>query len=355
MSTAVSEQMTSRERIFAALRRQPVDRVPTFEWLIDDGLIQALCPGCDLFDFVEQADLDGVVVYADYRKEWLTESTYLDEWGVTWAVTREVYPTNIDFPLREPAQLAAFVPPDPCAEWRFDTLRRAVARFKGERAIVFRLRDAYSLPRYLRGMENLMMDLVLNPDLVHALVEMSVEYYTRMAHCAMELGVDVFFTSDDYCDNRGPIMGGRRWREFFLPGLRRLIQNLKDAGCLCIKHCDGNIISIVADLVDAGVDCIDPIDAEAGVDLAHIKAEYGHRVAIKGGVPVGSVLSEGTPDQVVVAVKRCLLDAGVGGGYILSSSSDIIASVKPENYRAMLDALRAYGGYPLDVGCLLDN
>ena len=144
-------------------------------------------------------------------------------------------------------------------------------------------------------------------------------------------------------------MGPERWQQFFLPGLRRLVNNVKEIGCPFIKHCDGNITSIVSDLVDTGVDCIDPIDAEAGMQLARIKAEYGHRVAIKGGLPVGSILSRGTVDEVEWAVKQCLQDAGIGGGYILSSSSDILASVKPENYLAMLDALKKYGSYPLNL------
>ena len=342
-------EMTSAERVLTALHGRVPDRVPTFEWLIDRQVMQALHPGCDLFDFVERAGLDGVVVYDDYRKEWLTKSTYVDEWGITLAVMTEEYPTSIDFPLKDPEQLADLTWPDPCAEWRFGSLRAAVQRFKGKKAILFRLRDAYSLPRYLRGMENMMMDLVLNPDLVRALVELSVNYYTHMAHRAIELGADVLWTSDDYCDNKGPVMGPKRWREFFLPGLRRLIENVKDADCLFIKHCDGNINPIIADLVDTGIDCIDPIDAEAGMNLAEVKAKYGHRVAIKGGLPVGSVLSQGAPEQVVAAVKQCLLDAGIDGGYILSSSSDITASVRPENYQAMLEALREYGRYPLDV------
>jgi len=340
--------MTPLERVLAALQCQPVDRVPTFEWLIDRRVIEALFPGADLFGFVENADLDAVAVYEDSRKQWKTGQTYVDEWGITWAVTAEEYPTSVDFPLRRPEQLADVELPDPDAEWRYESLRSAVKRFKGKRAVIFRLRDAYSLPRYLRGMENLMMDLVLNPGLVRALVELSVGYYTRVAHRAMELGADLFFSSDDYCDNRGPVMGARRWREFFLPGLRQLVASVKKEGYLFIKHCDGNINPIADDLVDAGIDCLDPIDSEAGVDLGAIKAKYGARVAIKGGVPVGSVLSSGTAGDTLAAVKRCLLDAG-GGGYVLSSSSDITASVKPANYLAMLTCLREYGWYPLDV------
>jgi uroporphyrinogen decarboxylase len=347
--------MSSVERVLTALQGGEPDRIPTFEWLIDRGVVQALCPGCELFAFIERAGLDAVVVYADYRKDWLTSNTFVDEWGITWAVTAEEYPISIGFPLEKAEQMADLQAPDPCADWRFDSLRAAVERFKGKRAILFRLRDSFSLPRYLRGLENLMVDLILDPPLVHALVDLSVDYYTRMAHRAMELGADVLWTSDDYCDNRGPLMGLKRWREFFLPGLRRLVEDLKKAGYLVVKHCDGNVTPILSDLVEAGIDCIDPIDVEAGVSLAQFRAQVGMRVAIKGGVPVGSVLSQGTPEGVVAAVKQCLLDAALEGGYILSSSSDILSSVKPENYHAMLTAMWEYGRYPLDVDRLTSD
>ena len=92
-------------------------------------------------------------------------------------------------------------------------------------------------------------------------------------------------------------MGPQRWRPLCLPGLKRLIRGVKQLGKPFIKHCDGNINPIVEDLVEAGIDCIDPIDTSAGVELADIKARFGDRVAIKGGVPV-TLLCDGDPQQV---------------------------------------------------------
>ena len=339
--------MNGYERVMAALDLEEPDRIPTFEWSINRRVRDGIYPGVSEFDFVEKTDLDGVAVYADYETERLTETTYRDEWGITYAETEEDYPTSIDFPVKEPEQLEELVVPDPCAPRRFESLREAVKRFKGKRAILFRLRDAYSLPRYLRGMHNIMMDFALNADLVRRLVDISIDYYTEMAHCAMELGADVFWTSDDYCDNRGPIMGPDPWHEFILPGLTRLIEEIRKEGYHFIKHNDGNINSILPDMVEAGISCIDPIDAEAGMSLKEVKDTYGDRIAVKGGMPVNGVLVDGNEDDVVHAVRRCISEGARGGGYILSSSSDIIASVNPENYRVMLEAVREYGKYPL--------
>ena len=186
------------------------------------------------------------------------------------------------------------------------------------------------------------MCMASEPEFVRRVVDISVDYYMAMATAAAEIGVDVFWTSDDYCDNRGPVMGPRLWRACCLPGLRRLIAHVKSLNKPFIKHCDGNVMPILADLLDAGIDCIDPIDVGAGVELAAVKAAVGTRVAIKGGVAV-SLLCDGTADEVARQVDSCLETAGPCG-YILSSSSDITASVRPENYAAMLRAWRVGWG-----------
>jgi len=346
--------MTSRECVLTALKGGHPEWVPTFEWLIDHRLREALYP---LFtkhdqriafhgisktdaelDFIERTGLDAVVVYADEHPETDGKIEYVDEWGLTVRRTTEEYPVVISHRFDSRDDLKQFVPPDPCAGWHFRSLKKTVNRFGNEKAIVFRLRDAYSLPRYLLGMENLMISMVTDPGFVAEVIDMTVSYYIKMADIASGLGVDVFWSSDDYCDNRGPVMGPELWRSLCLPGLKKLISHVKSLGKPFIKHCDGNINPIIGDLVDAGIDCVDPIDVGAGVSLADIKTRFGHRVAIKGGVPL-ELLCNGTADDVKKSVVYCL-ETGGPEDYILSSSSDITASVKPENYTAMLETWR---------------
>jgi uroporphyrinogen decarboxylase len=100
-------------------------------------------------------------------------------------------------------------------------------------------------------------------------------------------------------------------------------------------------------IVDSGIDCLDPIDPQAGMDLAKVKAQYGHRIALKGNVDCGLLMTFGTPDEVVEATKEALRQGAPGGGFILSSSNSIHSAVKPENYQALLDTWKAYGQYPL--------
>jgi uroporphyrinogen decarboxylase len=102
-------------------------------------------------------------------------------------------------------------------------------------------------------------------------------------------------------------------------------------------------------IVDSGIDCLDPIDPQGGMDLAEVKAKYGDRIAVKGNVDCVHLMSFGTPDEVVEATKEALRKGMPGGGYILSSSNSIHSAVKPENYKAMLDTLKEYGSYPMTL------
>ena len=102
----------------------------------------------------------------------------------------------------------------------------------------------------------------------------------------------------------------------------------------------------------AGSDGIDPIDPSGGMELSVVKQKYGHKMAIKGNVDQTELLMYGPADAVVESVKKCIRDAGQGGGYVCSSSNSIHSGVAPELYKVMIDAIHYYGQYPLDPDVL---
>ena len=114
-------------------------------------------------------------------------------------------------------------------------------------------------------------------------------------------------------------------------------------GYSIIKHCDGNIDPLIDFWIECGIDCLDPIDPDAGYKMAEMKEKYGDRICLKGNVDCKGALCSGTPEEVAEEVRQCIADSGKGGGLILSSSNTIHRGVKPENYRAMLEALRTFG------------
>jgi uroporphyrinogen decarboxylase len=129
------------------------------------------------------------------------------------------------------------------------------------------------------------------------------------------------------------------------------MQGYKELGLYVIKHTDGNLWPIIDMIVDSGIDCLDPIDPQAGMDIADVKAKYGDRIALKGNVDCAQLMTFGAPEETVEATKEALrkgmraADGSVSGGFICSSSNSIHSGVKPENYLALMRAIREYGCY----------
>ena len=144
-------------------------------------------------------------------------------------------------------------------------------------------------------------------------------------------------------------MSPKAFHELFYPGLKQVVAGFHEAGLPVIKHSDGKIVPLLEMILDSGVDCLDPIDPVAGLDIGQIKQKYGSRVALKGNVDCAHTLTFGTEQEVVEETKQVIAKAARGGGLILSSSNSIHSAVKPGNYLAMWNALRMYGRYPISL------
>lgn len=339
-------EMTSEERVLCVLERGQPDRVPHFEWLVDRRVREALCPGLmDHNEFAVQVGQDAVIADPLFRKERVGTNRWLSEWGYTTQDTAEEHGIEVESPIKTLADFEQYTPPDPHEPWRFAAVEAAVQKYKGNKAVIVHLNDVFSLPRYLVGMQDLLMAIVMQPELVRALVEMSVNLNLELAGEVAKRGVRIVYTGDDYAYNKGPLMSPRHFREFFYPGLCRVMRGYKELGLYTIKHTDGNLWPILDMIIESGIDCLDPIDPQAGMDLGEVKARYGQRVALKGNVDCAQLMTFGTPEEVVEATKEALRKGMPGGGFILSSSNSIHSAVKPENYTAMLQTLHEYGRY----------
>ena len=342
--------MTNLERARSALELGQPDRVPIFELVIDHRVINAIHPGASYSDFVEQYDFDIVLTgtpSSNYRMKPVDVKTrtYRDEWGVLRRFSDQTVPFPMEGPIKSIDDLKTYTPPEPMDPARFTALRELTSRFKGKKMVGMHVHDALSYPAYLRGMDNLMLDLIEQPDLVRKLIELSVDHTTVLMKKARELGADLFVFGDDYAGNSGPIMSPRHFEEFFLPGMREVVRTAKQLGAYAVKHTDGNILPIIEMIIDTGIDGIHPLDPEAGMDISEVKKMYGNKVCVIGNIDTGKVLTDSTPDVVKELVLQTILDVAPGGGYIIASANSIHSHVKPQNYAAMLTAARRYGNY----------
>jgi uroporphyrinogen decarboxylase len=196
-------------------------------------------------------------------------------------------------------------------------------------------------------MQNLLVDFIENPQLPRDIAEMVSDYKIRLMRRAIGLGADVIVSGDDYAHRNAPIMSPAHFRQFVLPYLARTVEAAHEMGVPYIKHTDGNIWSLLEDMVEVGIDAIDPLEPLAGMDIGKVKQKFGDRVAVVGNLDCGKLLPYATPAEVEEAVKETLAKAAPGGGHILASSNSIHPAVKPENYKAMAEAGKKWGRYPL--------
>jgi len=344
--------MNSRERVIAALQRQEPDRVPIAEWEIDYRVIKAISSESDYPDFVENYGIDVVCVYEDVEFKDISPTTKLDQFGIVRDFRGEVpmfWPMPVEGPIKSGKDLEKYVPPNPHDPRRLASLQKMVKRFKGKKAIALIVFDSFLFAAFLRGMENFLADYIINPDFARKVAEIVNNYYIELARQAIRAGADIIVCGDDYCGKEGPFMSPEHFKKFILPGLKKMVHAVKEEGGYFVKHCDGYVWPIMDMLVDAGIDAYNPIQPDASLDIAEMKRVYGDKICLIGNIDCAHLLPFGTPDQVDEAVRRCIAQASPGGGHIISSSNTIHSKVKPENFLSMIQAVKKYGQYPLEV------
>jgi uroporphyrinogen decarboxylase len=338
-------ELSGEERIIRALNRQEPDRVPHFEWYIDKKVMSAISKGSDYEKFCYEMDIDAICIDLNFDKKMIADDLIQDEWGMIKKDTGESHTYPVDGPIRTLKDAEEYIPPDPLAPGRYDSVEKAVKEHSGKKALVLHLNDVFSIPSRLMPFETFLIKVFEEPETVKALVKMSVDINLKMAEEAVKRGVKIVYTGDDFAYNSGPIISPLKFREIFYPELKRVVTGFKELGLLAIKHTDGNIMPILDMIIDSGFDCLDPIDPIAGMDLRQMKVDYGEGICLKGNVDCSTTLSFKTEKETIEETRECLNIAMPGGGYILSSSNSIHSAVKPENYLAMLDALKKFGRY----------
>ncbi len=345
--------MNSRERLFSILEGKIPDRVPLVELWVDPKVFQALYPGSSYYDFIEQSGYyDAVCSFAGVvnpQINWIDKSKkiFQDKWGAMQQFTEEAIPLVIP-PIRIQSEkdLISYTPPDPNDSAILNSVREVVNRFKDKKAIIFVGEAVFAPSQYLRGgLENLLVDYKLNPNLVRKLSKITMEYHVELYRRVIREGVEIILLGDDYAGNTGTIMSPADFEHFILPGFRTVVREIKNAGAYCIKHTDGNIQKILDMIVGTGIDALGPLQATAGMDLAIIKKQYN--ICVMGSIDV-DLLVRGSSGQVAQATKECIASVSPGGRHILSSANTISSAVPPENLVAMIETAQEWGGYPIE-------
>ena len=195
------------------------------------------------------------------------------------------------------------------------------------------------------------MDLASDPVLANAILDIPEAYHLRAAEILVELGVDMIRMGDDMGTQRGMLMAPKMWREFFKPRMARFISTLKaiNPDLMIAYHSDGDIRPIIPDLIEIGLDVLNPIQP-ACMAPAWIKKEYGGRLSFWGTIDEQHTLPFGSEDDVRDEVIERLRTTGDGGGLIIGPTHHVQLDTPMENFRAMVDTVRGTS-YPVHRHC----
>ena len=209
------------------------------------------------------------------------------------------------------------------------------------------LAGIFEMSQRVRGMERLMVDLASDEELACAVLDTMVELKLRFWEMALpRLGdlVDVVSEADDYATQTSQLISPRMFRRIFKPRLQAVFARIHQLAphAKLFFHSDGNIRPILPDLIEIGIDILNPVHITAtGMEPAALKRDFGKDVCFwGGGVETQNVLPFGTPQEVRDNVRRNVDALAPGGGYVFNTIHNIQADVPPENVVAMIEALR---------------
>lgn len=359
--------MNSFERVLATLNLEEPDRVPIGETGYDINSIASIL-GIPINEeptehrrnvqreteilsrFIEALDLDVVPVGPSPpedgpRIKMIDEETWIDEWGAKFR-----YKDGINWyvgpGLDDPSQIEELEPPDPNAPGMMDGPEILVKKFKGKKALAGMI-PGPKMPYLARGIDGYNIDLFRRPSLAKRFMDMATKYNIELGKRLIEVGVDFIVMTGDIAYRRGPIISIKHFKEVFVPAISEPARIFHKLGVMMMKHTDGYLEPIIDDLIKTGIDGLHSIEPAAGMDIGKVKARYGDKICLWGGVDLSYTLSLGTKEEVIREVKDRIASAAPGGGYILSSSNTYSTAMKFENFKAMVEVGKKYGRYPL--------
>lgn len=263
-----------------------------------------------------------------------------DMFGVVWCKDQEGdFGTVDEYLLKEPT-LDGYIFPKPDEALICEKCERLISEPNKD---LFKLYiigfSLFERAWSLRGMENILMDFILDQEFVEQLLDKIVEYNMRVMDIVMEYPIDSIFFGDDWGQQKGLIMGPAFWRQFIKPRLAKMYRYAKEKGLYVCQHSCGDIVEVFPDLIEIGLDIYNTFQPEI-YDVAKVKKEFGDKLTFYGGISTQHVLPHGTPEQVEAEVNRMMKIMGENGGYIVAPTHATPNDVPTENIQAFLKVVQ---------------
>ena len=261
---------------------------------------------------------------------WAEPDVWRDRFGVKWdrsfdkgvGVVRELIVSEETF--------ADYVFPDPEVDKLYDAMAESI-KYNPDKFLIASVGESYFERAWsLHGMENVLTDMVVNEKFLFRLLEGILEYNMKLIDRYLAFDIDCVHINDDYGQQTGLIMGAAMWRKFFKPGLKKMAGRIKSRGKFVYLHSCGDVSEIMPDLVEIGIDILNPLQPEV-MDVFRLKKEFGAHMTFHGGVSEQRTLNFGTPGDVEREMREKMGKLGKDGGYILAPSQGMTGKVPVEN------------------------
>lgn len=354
--------LSHRERILTALHHEEPDRCPmqiSFtpefaerlrkELLIKTQSLHNPHGGGNTYELERALGEDMLLTSVGWANSYYQEGEmYTDEWGVGWKSVSYQTPYGIGHyteiqhhPLADEKCVSSYKPPDPNRPELYADAEWTLRQYQQEYWIVgVTVTTIFETAWALRGYERMLSDFVLDPDLAEAILNFPFQYHLTAARRLVEMGVDMIWIGDDVGTQTGMLISPRHWRKFLKPRLAEFIATLKAIRpeVKIAYHSDGNIDSIIPELIEIGLDVLNPIQPRC-MDPARLKRAYGDRLCFWGSIDEQYTLPFGTPEDVRGEILTRLKTIGRGGGLILGPTHHVQLDTPMENFWAMVNTI----------------
>jgi uroporphyrinogen decarboxylase len=327
--------MEKREVVKRALNFREIPYIPWhFKFTVEamDKLKEYL-NGRDLEEYLQNhlLELGNDIGFFEY----LGNDLYKDVFGVVWDRTIDKDIGNVTVTVLPEPTLKGYVFPDPLDKRYFEDIPGKLKQY-GDRFRLFAIGfSLFERAWTMRGMENLLMDFMINPGFVHELMNAITDYNIAQIEKAFTYDIDGIELGDDWGQQRGLIMGYESWKEFIYPYLKRTYKAIKDRGKYVFIHSCGDVDELFDDLVDIGVDCFNPFQPEV-MDVKALLKKYHKKLSFWGGLSIQKILPFGTVRDVVNE-SQSLMALGRKGGYIFAPSHATEGDAPIENIVAFIE------------------
>jgi len=359
--------MNGKERIVTALEVREPDCVPLYIHGINEGPIVGIAKHLTdglpeprdfrlmddreryklveaLFLIHDDFDIDGITTFEIGHEKFVDRFHVKDPFGVVYKLSDHGIPVPVGHPVNNFVELKKYTPPIPQKE-DLGLLNMAVERFKGQKAVFWLMRGVFVRSWRLIGMTNYMLNVYANPEFLHLLAKIMLEYSLAQLDLLVEAGLDILVIEDDIATDKGPMISFEHFETFINQYNRQIVERAHQKGLKVVRHSDGNLWPLLDLLLETGYDGINPLEPQAGMDIKKVKSYCGNRICLLGNIDCVDLLPRGTQEEVEQAVIQTIKDGATGGGLILCSSNSLHQGVNPENCIAMFQAARKYGQY----------